>query len=780
MINQRDGSVLNLFASGDEFFNWLHDANGYTIMLDKETGYYVYAALSGEELIPTKLLPGISDPSAFGLLPWLLPSDNVRRQIKLDEYGSNPPGEGDAPRIGTINNLVVFIRFADETEFTDSLAYYNNLFNNGVTGTNSLYNYFREVSYNQLAVTSTFYPVTAGTIVLSYQDTFVRNYYKPYDSLTNPIGYKSNERTVREHTLLKNAINYIALQVPASLNIDGDNDGKVDNVCFIASGSATAWNTLLWPHRWALFTYSVYINGKRVYDFNFQLQNFLKSRGVGVLCHEMFHSLGSPDLYHYTSNGIYPVYYWDLMEYDANPPQHMGAYMKWKYGTWISSIPIISSGTYSLKPVTSQTNNCYRVNSPYSASEYFVLEYRKKTGTFENSIPGTGLLVYRINTLVTGNASGPPDEVYIYRPNGTLTANGSPSSANYSSLVGRTKIDSTTNPSPFLSSGSQGGLIVSNIGNPDSTITFTVGYLTPPPAPVLINPANGSSGISLTPVLDWNDVLSAVSYRIQVSTDSLFGTVLWDTLAVTQSQTNIPAGKLTGMTKYFWRINASNAAGTGQYSTVWNFRTLQNLTLNLKIYLEGFWNGTTQVTDTVKVYLANSISPYWYEDSSKVLLSTNGTGTFNFTKCPNSNYYLVIVHRNHLETWSRLPLVFVTNAPVEYDFTTAQTQAYGNNLIYSNGKWCIYGGDINKDGFVDGADMALLDNDIYNYTSGRVITDLNGDQFVDGADMAILDNNIYNYIGVVRPGNSDAVRKNILLKPEKNIFSRLPSDQRDK
>ncbi|MCK5572062.1 MAG: hypothetical protein KAJ12_04850, partial [Bacteroidetes bacterium] len=29
---QPDGSVLHCFASGDEFYNWLHDKDGFTIM----------------------------------------------------------------------------------------------------------------------------------------------------------------------------------------------------------------------------------------------------------------------------------------------------------------------------------------------------------------------------------------------------------------------------------------------------------------------------------------------------------------------------------------------------------------------------------------------------------------------------------------------------------------------------------------------------------------------------------------------------------------------------
>ena len=81
-----------------------------------------------------------------------------------------------------------------------------------------------------------------------------------------------------------------------------------------------------------LFTQTVYINGSRVYDYSFELTESSYFT-VGVLAHEFFHVLGAPDLYHYNSNGApTAVGGWDVMESTANPPQYMGAYMKWKYG----------------------------------------------------------------------------------------------------------------------------------------------------------------------------------------------------------------------------------------------------------------------------------------------------------------------------------------------------------------------------------------------------------------------------------------------------------------
>jgi M6 family metalloprotease-like protein len=480
-LTQPNGEILNCFASGDEFFNWLHDERGFVIIEDPITGYYVYAQNIDGKMVPTHYIAGKVDPQSVGLSNKITVNRDKILQLKKNIF---PVGSSEqisnAPTSGTINNIVIFIRFSGETEYSDQLQLYNSMFN---TGTTSMHNYFLEASYNQLTVNTTFYPVTGGSTVISYQDSHVRNYFKPYNSITAPQGYSSEgERKVREQTLLKDAINTVGSQISGTLDIDGDDDGKVDNICFIISGSTTAWSTLLWPHKWTLDSYSVYINGIRVWNYNFQLRDFLQSYGSGVLCHEMFHSLGSPDLYHYYySTDLHPVYKWDIMEYNTNPPQHMGAYMKNRYGKWISSLPeITDSGIYTLHPVTSSSNNCYKIASPNSSTEFFLVEYRKKTGSFESSLPGSGLLIYRINTDCDGdgNSNGPPDEVYIFRPNGTLNEDGYPGNAYFSSEAGRTVIDDGTNPALFLYNdgvGGNGGFRISNIGSASgSTISFQV------------------------------------------------------------------------------------------------------------------------------------------------------------------------------------------------------------------------------------------------------------------------------------------------------------------
>jgi M6 family metalloprotease-like protein len=514
-VTQPNGEKLALYASGDEFYNWLHDKAGYTIIQDKDTGYYVYAKDSNGLLVSSGLVVSLDAAlnqrgvDALALPKYLTVAPKLRpKPSELFPEGSaaNPNLILQAPHSGTLNNIVIFIRFLGESEFTDAISIYDNMFNNVTASYNSMRNYYAEASYSALAISTTFYPAPTTTVV-SYQDSHDRNYYMPYNATTNPTGYtggdSGTQRRDREHALLKNAVDAVSAGIPAGLNIDGDGDGYVDNVCFIIDGDPTAWATLLWPHMWSLYSVTANINGKRVYTYNFQLQNTMTSAGVGVLCHEMFHSLGAPDLYHYSYDGLHPAYMWDLMEYDLNPPQHMTSYMKYKYGTWIASIPeITTAGTYSLNPLTSATNHCYKIASPFSSTEYFVLEYRKKTTTFESSLPGEGLLVMRINSAYTGNASGPPDELYIYRPNGTTTADGSPGSANYNSAVGRTAIDDSTNPSSFLTDGSMGGLSISNIGAVGSTISFTVGFPFAGTKPLNIKATNTGTSITVSP----NDV----------------------------------------------------------------------------------------------------------------------------------------------------------------------------------------------------------------------------------------------------------------------------------
>lgn len=98
--------------------------------------------------------------------------------------------------------------------------------------------------------------------------------------------------------------------------------------------------------------------------------------------------------------------------------------------------------------------------------------------------------------------------------------------------------------------------------------------LSMPAAPTLLTPPDNATGISLTPVLDWVEDISATNYQVQVSQDSTFNNVLWDTTGFNISQVQVRAGLLTNVQTYYWRVRTTNPIGTGPWAEPFSFTTL--------------------------------------------------------------------------------------------------------------------------------------------------------------------------------------------------------------
>lgn len=160
------------------------------------------------------------------------------------------------------------------------------------------------------------------------------------------------------------------------------------------------------------------------------------------------------------------------------------------------------------------------------------------------------------------------------------------------------------------------------------------------------------------------------------------------------------------------------------------------------------------ISDTLKLQVHSATSPYSIVDSSTGVLDANGSGIFNFNEAVNgTNYYIVINHRNSIQTWSSSTSSFIAGL-ISYDFTSSSVQAFGNNEIQVDAspvRFANYSGDVNKDGVVDVSDANSVDNDAFNGVSGYVITDVNGDDIVDVSDANYVDNNSFNGISVMKP-----------------------------
>ena len=178
--------------------------------------------------------------------------------------------------------------------------------------------------------------------------------------------------------------------------------------------------------------------------------------------------------------------------------------------------------------------------------------------------------------------------------------------------------------------------------------------------------------------------------------------------------------------------------------------------LNFNGFVQGFYDpvNNMMVSDTLKLYLRNSVSPYEIVDSSISRVGNGGNGNFEFDNTDNFvNYYIQVKHRNSIETWSSSTIQF-TSQYNSYQFSSAASQAYGDNMIQVDDtpvRFAFFSGDVNQDGTIDAADISSVENDAANSLSGYESSDVTGDDFVDAGDVSIVENNVALGINVITP-----------------------------
>jgi M6 family metalloprotease-like protein len=379
-------------------------------------------------------------------------------------------------------NVVVFVQFEPLSEknfVEDKAAEIFKLWDDISYGT-SLSSYLNTISYGRFQVHNIF-PKYDG-------DSFT-----PY---VIPAASAGDEYSL---------VDYVIHQIQTSENLDYDGDGVVDNLVIVSDkpytddrgdpfyshkanydGSSTIGGN-------AVFTYNM-LNGYTVFD------DILSQEGV--ICHEFLHSLGFPDLYRNSTADDSPVGIWDLMASSSIYLQYPLAYLRHSVAGWTQ----IDTITESAKGLTldSQANpdgtHAYILRSPLSSNEFFVVEYRNKPEydfkhkTLDLKIPGSGLIVYRINTKVAAlsNYSSDSDGVYIFRPGVTderyCTKDLSQSFLSGDPDIGRTTFGSTDfsrttadntpeNTIISFSDGTNSGIQIKNVSAGDKeSITFDVEF----------------------------------------------------------------------------------------------------------------------------------------------------------------------------------------------------------------------------------------------------------------------------------------------------------------
>ena len=214
---------------------------------------------------------------------------------------------------------------------------------------------------------------------------------------------------------------------------------------------------------------------------------------------------------------------------------------------------------------------------------------------------------------------------------------------------------------------------------------------------------------------------------------------------------------------------------------------LKRLGLDLTVLIQGLYNDYAgpglMIQDTVTAVIVSEVTTPWsVMNSIKVPLSDVGHGfsysgywlPTDLSPNTNTNYWIKITHRNAVETWCNLgdKQFSAVTGVLAFDFTSALSQAYTDGwgidpLILMNEKYCVYNGDINKDTWVDGSDMNIIEIDAGNFAYGWIPSDLTGDMWVDGSDMNVVEINSANFVHAQIPSGAMSplqVKKNNEMK----------------
>ena len=523
-------------------------------------------------------------------------------------------------------NVVFFTYFNGDLEgkkymednYKTIMEYYNG------SSETSVKNYLENISYNNFHLYNLFPQINDSTFI-------------PIElSITEDDANNSNYDSIIISDVLKKYPN-------VSGTIDYDNDGIVDNLTIILRNKAdnAGSNSSLVSHK---SDYpggnDITLSNKSLGTYNMLNTYSIRNTKSSVIIHEFMHSLGYPDLYN--SNNDYPVFTWDIMGNVISPPPYSLAYLRSYFTNWLSIDEITKSGTITLNTQDNKDGNqAYIIKSPLNDYEFFVVEYRKKPTLFDKidrSISNSGVIVYRINTTITGlsNKFGSYG-VYVYRDN-SFALNSTPSSAVYNTVfskeLGRTTVGNSDLNSKdkalLYSDGTNSGIVLSEIGSSSSnSITLNVSIPNKGDLDVWnelkYDDINKNSGYKVQTSIEMNNKI----YVGSITNNKLYTTVYdngnWSTIS---NGTNIVIGDVSPSTMEFKIINNKLYLIYGCWNKIGVYSLENNIWKKRAEYNYSTGYMSTEVINN-ELYIANM-----YDNNNAELLKYKDD---NITKV--TNYY---------------------------------------------------------------------------------------------------------------------------------------------
>lgn len=434
-VTQPDGSTVTILLHGDEFRNSRTTIDGYLVKKNSK-GFFTYvntdpqAASTETNIIARDITKRTSNDINFlktiSKANTLSISNSAPRKAKaFDTSFRRNKIQKAFPLIGSPKSLVILVNFSDKNFVTSTPQLsFNNLLNqsgyNVNGGTGSARDYFMASSYGKFAPE---FDVVG-----------------PYNLPKSIASYGANDEDGYDIDPAAMVVDACAAANAAGLDFtqyDTDNDGVLDNVFVYYAGyneAEGASENTVWPHRWAVYTSeesatnytydgtiaSVTFDGKRLYDYacTSELSGSAGNSmcGIGTFCHEFGHVIGLPDYYHTNDNtGKSTLDEWSIMDYggysnEGRTPPLYSTYDRFYLG-WLTPQEVNSPIDLSLLPIyqgitepantnqqayllSATTHNLNGANP--TPSEFFMLEYRKKTG-WDAFLPGEGMLIWHID-----------------------------------------------------------------------------------------------------------------------------------------------------------------------------------------------------------------------------------------------------------------------------------------------------------------------------------------------------------------------------------------------
>jgi len=443
-VRQPDGTPLTIRILGDERFLVTETLDGYTVTRDAKTDEWRYALCNADgKLVPSELVAGKHDPGKNGLAKHIRPSKKVidaqvaarkkneikpivrgKRKNNSSKPTSSPGGPSAAPggpsaapplpsTFTEARILVILADFSGGPQFpynSSKTDFETRVFSEGSYPSGSVDDLFAEASYGQFDLNGSVVDWTTAPETYAYY----------CDGSSGMGSFPNNSQGLARD---------LCLAIDGSVDFsqfDADNDGEVDGVVVIFEGEADGSSSRFWPHMWGLNSEAITLDGKTI--DRYCISNEQRTDGtittIGVICHELGHVFGSPDLYDYTpntsdyendgDNNAFPVAHWCLMARGGNNgpsgsggsrPSHPCAFIKAQFFGWISPQTIDTSGSYNIEAFQTAPAGARSYQVPLTADgdEYLLIanrgqnvssfDYNSWNGSFRNS----GIVVMHID-----------------------------------------------------------------------------------------------------------------------------------------------------------------------------------------------------------------------------------------------------------------------------------------------------------------------------------------------------------------------------------------------